>query len=82
MPKHLQVIKAQSSCFAICQNKVNIGILKLASNQQGGLEDWGTVSPGEGEVVRVNVGDKGIGIPLVHMRARANRGQTSPNFPM
>lgn len=30
-PKPLQAMKAQSSCFAVCQNKVNIGILTLAS---------------------------------------------------
>lgn len=31
-PRPLQVIKAQPSCLAICQNKVNIGILILASS--------------------------------------------------
>lgn len=33
VPKPLQVIKVQSSCFTICQNKVNIGILTLASSR-------------------------------------------------
>lgn len=31
--KALRVIKVQSSCLAICQNKVNIGILVLASSR-------------------------------------------------
>lgn len=48
----------------------------------GSLEEVGAVSPGERKVVMVNVGDEGIGVLLVHMPARANRGQTSPNFPV
>lgn len=48
----------------------------------GSVKEVGAVSPGEWEVVMVNVGDEGIGVLLVHTPARANRGQTSPKFPV
>lgn len=53
---------------------------KSMSDKQGSLEELGAVSPGEWEVLVIIVEDNGIWGLLVHMHARANREQPSPNF--
>lgn len=52
------------------------------SNQQGRLEEMGTVNPDEQEEIMVNVAHEGFCVLLVHIQTSANKGQTSPHFPM
>lgn len=42
----------------------------------------GAVNPGEQEEITVNVGHEEIWVLLVHRQTSANRGQTSPHFPI
>lgn len=50
---------------------------KVCQISKGAWRSWALSVQVNGEVVVIIVGDNGI---LVHMHARANRGQTAPNF--